>query len=171
MPRSTLVGTVMTTEVITFAPDENVQDAMARLVDANVDGGPVVDGTGRVVGLLSTGDLIVQESRLHFPTVISILGATLELPSAKKHFDEDIRRALGSSVAEVMSDKPVTIGEDETLEQAATLMHDKEVSRLPVVRDGRLVGIISRTDIVRAIVSEPRSAPTDPETVEPPGVG
>ena len=158
MARSTLVGSVMTTDVITFSPDDNVQDAMAVMVQREVDAAPVVDRSGEVVGMLSTGDLIVQETTLHWPTVITLLGATLELPSSKRHFDEDIRRALGSSVEEVMSADPVTIGEDDTLEQAATLMHERKVSRLPVVRNRALIGIISRTDIVRALVAEPTSA-------------
>jgi CBS domain-containing protein len=148
----------MTTDVLTFSPDDSVQAAMAAMVERDVDGSPVLDSDGRVVGMLTTGDLIVQESQLHWPTVISILGANLELPSSKKRFDEDIRRALGASVGEVMSKDPQTIGEDETLERAATLMHDHDVSRLPVVRDSSLVGIISRTDIVRAIIAEPGTA-------------
>ena len=161
MPRDTPVRAYMNTDVLTFAPEDNVQTAMQTLVDRGFDGAPVVDGSGAVVGMLTTGDLIVQESQLHFPTVLSFLGATLELPSSKKHFDEDIRRALGASVGEVMTADPQTIREDDTLEQAATVMHDHDVSRLPVVRAGLLVGIISRTDIVRAIVAEPRSAEED----------
>ena len=58
-----------------------------------------------------------------------------------------------------MTPDPVTIGPDDTLERAATLMHDENVSRLPVVENGRLVGIIGRTDILRAIIAEPDSAP------------
>lgn len=165
MPRSTLVSTVMTTDVLSFAPDDKVQDAMAIMVERGVDGAPVLDHSGRVVGVLSTGDLIVQETTLHFPTVIQLLGATLELPSSKRHFDEDIRRALGSSVEDVMSRKAVTIGADDTLELAATLMHDENVSRLPVVRDEQLIGIISRTDIVRALVAVPASAEEAASTV------
>lgn len=161
MPRATPVRQWMTADVVSFSPDDNVQTAMATMVERNVDGAPVVDRDGGVVGMLSTGDLIVQESQLHFPTVISLLGASLELPSSKKRFDEDIRRALGASVGEVMSTDPETVAEDDTLERAATLMHDHDVSRLPVVRDGALVGIISRADIVRAIIAEPRSAPAD----------
>jgi CBS domain-containing protein len=155
MPRDTPVRQYMTTEVLTFTPDDNVQTAMQTMVDRGVDGAPVVDANGAVVGIITTGDLIVQESQLHFPTVLSFLGATLELPSSKKHFDEDIRRALGASVGEVMSPDPRTVKEDDTLEAAATLMHHHEVSRLPVVRGGLLVGIIARSDIVRAIVAEP----------------
>ena len=161
MPRDTPVRAYMSADVLTFSPDDNEQNAMQVMVDRGFDGAPVVDESGAVVGMLTTGDLIVQESQLHFPTVLSFLGATLELPSAKKHFDEDIRRALGASVGEVMSPDPQTVKEDDTLEQAATIMHDHDVSRLPVVRGGLLVGIISRTDIVRAIVAEPSSAEDD----------
>ena len=154
MSRQSPVSEVMTTDVLTFGPDDNVAEAMQVLVERGIDGAPVVDADGAVVGMLSTADLIVQESRLHFPTVISLLGATLELPSAKRHFDDDLRRVLGSTVREVMQADPITIGVDDTVEEAATLLHDHDVSRLPVVADGALVGIVARTDILRAIMSD-----------------
>jgi len=144
----------MTTEVLTFRPDDNVGDAMSSLVARSIDAAPVVDDAGSVVGMLSTGDLIVQETTLLVPTILSLFGATLELPSSKRHFEEDLRRALGSTVADVMTPEPVTIGSDATVEDAATSMHDEKVSRLPVVDGGQLVGIVSRTDILRAILSD-----------------
>lgn len=159
MPRTTPVAEVMTTDVLTFQPDMNVADAMALLVDRGVDGAPVLGTDGEVVGVISTGDLIVQETELHVPTVISLFGATLELPSSKRHFEEDLRRALGSTVADVMSLSAVTVGPTTTVEQAATTMHHEKVSRLPVVDDGVLVGIVSRTDIVRAIIRDDAVAP------------
>jgi CBS domain-containing protein len=152
MPTNLTVGDVMTTEVLSFTADEPVSAAMQKLVDRDVDGGPVVGADGEVVGMLSTSDLIVRESKLHFPTVLTLLGATIEWPSEKKKFDEDLEKKLGASVAEVMDDDPVVIGEHETIEAAATKMHDKDVSRLPVVRDGVLVGIVARADVLRAIV-------------------
>ena len=154
MSRQSPVTSIMTTDVLTFSPDDNVGDAMRTLVDRDIDGAPVVDGSGRVVGILSTSDLIVQESRLHYPTMIEFLGATLELPSSKKAFDEDIRKALGATVGEVMGTDPVTIGVDETVEAAATLLHQHDVSRLPVVGDEGLVGIVSRVDIIREILRD-----------------
>ena len=156
MPRDSKVSQFMTTDVLAFGPDDNVQQAMQTMVDRSIDGAPVVDAGGKVVGMLSTGDLIVQESQLHIPTVISVLGATLELPSSKRHFDEDLEKALGSSVGEVMHPKPFTVGPDDTLERAATQMHEHNVSRLPVVdADGRLVGIIARVDVLRDLISPP----------------
>ncbi len=161
MSRQSPVSEVMTREVLSFAPGDNVGEAMQTMVDRGIDGAPVVDEHGVVVGMLSTGDLIVQEATIHFPTVISLLGATIELPGAKKHFDEDLRKVLGSSVAEVMQPDPITIGADDTIEEAATLMHDHDVSRLPVIGDEGLVGIVARVDVLRAIISE-RSADGEP---------
>lgn len=151
MERDTPVREIMTTDVVTFHPDDRVEEAMRLMVDRNVDGAPVVDEQGNLVGMLSNSDLIVQESELHFPTVLSFLGATVEF--GHKHFEEDLRKALGSKVSDVMSSKPVTITEDDTIERAATLMHEKDVSRLPVVRDGKLVGLVSRNDVLRAILA------------------
>ena len=138
MPRNTPVSAVMTTEVLSFAPDDNVARAMQRLVDRGIDGAP--GGRRRQPGgrgCISTGDLIVQETELHFPTVISLLGATLELPSAHKHFEDDLRKTLGATVGDVMQAKPVTVGPDDTIEAAATMLHEHDVSRLPVVGTGR----------------------------------
>jgi CBS domain-containing protein len=152
MPRSTPVRSVMTTDVLTFAPEEPIGEATTRLLAREVDGGPVVDATGKVIGMLTTDDLLVQETRLHYPTVVSLFGAYLELPSSHRHFEEDLRRAVGATVGEVMEDDHViTCGPDDSLARAATLMHEHRVSRLPVVESGRLVGIIGRTDIIRAI--------------------
>ena len=154
MSRQSPVSDSMTADVLTFAPDHPVIDAIRTLLDRGIDGAPVVDPTGKVVGMLSTGDLIVPEGKLHFPLIIELLGATLELPSSKRHFDEDLRRTLGSTVADLMQADPVTVEPDDTLEAAATLMHEHRVSRLPVVGPHGLVGLISRVDILRAVLAE-----------------
>lgn len=154
MLRDMPVREVMTTDVVSFTPDENVQDAMGRLVARGVDAGPVVDGAGQVVGMLSTGDLIVEEARLHFPTIVNFLGVNVTMPFSERKLDESIEKALGATVGEVMTARPITCKPDDTIEDAATLMHDHDVSRLPVVDDkGALVGIIARGDIVRALVA------------------
>lgn len=155
MVRESPVSDWMATDVVTFHPDENVREAMRRLVQEDVDAGPVLDSTGAVVGMLSTGDLIVEEVALHFPTVFNFLGVDVQWPSIKhRRLDDDISKALGASVGEVMTDEPVLVSPHDTIEVAATLMHDGQVSRLPVVEEGVLVGLISRNDILRAVLSE-----------------
>ena len=155
MLRELPVRDVMASDVLTFAPDDNVMDAMRTMLVRDVDGAPVVNADGEVVGLLTTADLIVEEARVHLPTVITLLGAYIELPSSKKKFDHDVEKALGSTVGEVMSDAAPTLGPDDTVEYAATIMHEQGADRLPVIDDsGALVGIVARGDIVRAIVAD-----------------
>lgn len=154
MLRELPVSEIMTTEVLTFAPGDDVRDAMRELLRRDVDGAPVIDD-GAVVGMLSTSDLIVEEARVHLPTVITLLGAYLELPSSKKRFDADMEKALGSTVGEVMTPGASSIAPDATVEEVATIMHEEGVDRLVVIDEGgSLVGIVARGDIVREIVRE-----------------
>jgi CBS domain-containing protein len=153
MPRTTPIRDVMTTEVLTFAPDVGVEEAARRLVEGRIGGAPVVDGDGALVGLVEDDDLIAQEARLHFPTTVSILGALVQWPSEQRELEDDLRKAVGATVGDVMDKDPVTCGPDDTLETAATLMHERHLSRIPVVDgDRRLVGIVARGDVLRAIV-------------------
>lgn len=153
MPRNTLVRQVMTTDVLTFRPTDTVESAARALSERGLGGAPVVDGDGRVVGLLEDDDLIVQDTRLHFPTVISVFGAYLELPSSLHRFEDDLRKAVGATVSDVMDTDAPTCTPDDTLETVATGLHERNASRMAVVDDdGRLVGIVSRGDLVRAIV-------------------
>lgn len=155
MLRELPVRDVMATDVLTFAPEDNVMDAMRTMLVRDVDGAPVMNSDGEIVGLLSTADLIVEEARVHLPTVITLLGAYIELPSSKKQFDRDVEKALGSTVGEVMGDAAPTLAPDDTVEFAATIMHEQGADRLPVIDEsGALVGIVARGDIVRAIVNE-----------------
>lgn len=155
MPRNTPVSQVMTTEVLTFHPEENIGDAMSTMVERGIDGAPVIGADRNVIGMLTTGDLIVQETNVHLPTVISLFGASIELPSSRKHFEEDLRKSLGLTVREVMEEEVATISPDDTIEQAAFVMYDRQVSRLPVVdADGGLVGIVARVDILREMIRD-----------------
>jgi len=159
------VRDLMVTEVLCFRPDESVQAAMRDLVTRDIDAGPVVDDEGRVVGSLSTADLIVEEARLPLPAVINLLGAVLELPRSQRKFEHDLEKALGATV--MHEGVPATLVPDDTLETAATLMHDGDLDRIPVVDDGRLVGIVARGDIVRAILRDlDNPVETDPAGVD-----
>jgi len=153
MPRNTLVRQVMTTDVLTFRPTDKVEAAARALSERKLGGAPVVDDAGTVLGLLEDDDLIVQDTRLHFPTVISLFGGYLELPSSLRHFEADLRKAVGATVGDVMDADAPTTGPDDTLENVATVLHDRNASRMAVVDDdGVLMGIVSRGDLVRAIV-------------------
>jgi CBS domain-containing protein len=155
----------MTTDVLAFKPEDTVQTAAQAMSARSIGGAPVVDADGEVVGILNDDDLIVSDVRLHMPTVISVLGAYLELPSSAHKFDEEVKKAVGSTVGDVMTKDPETCTEDATVEEVATTLHQRQLSRLPVVRDGKLVGIVSRANLVRALATT-KSAPA---TIADPG--
>ncbi|HEY6532472.1 MAG TPA: CBS domain-containing protein [Acidimicrobiales bacterium] len=154
--RDVPVREFMTTDVLTFRRDDNVQYAMRTLVTRDIDAAPVIDDEGYVIGSLSTGDLIVEEARIPLPAMITLLGAVMELPRSRKKYEHDLDKALGASVGEVMQEGVLaTLSLDDTLETAATLLHDEDLDRIPVVdADGVLVGLVSRGDIVRAIIRD-----------------
>lgn len=152
MPRELPVTEVMSSPAITVSPDTTVEEAIRVLVDNGIEGAPVVNAEGQLVGLLDDDDLIVSEARLHAPTTIEILGAYIPLPGDLKRFNEEVRQALGRTVAEVMDTDVPTVPVTGTVEDVATLLHDRRVSRLPVLSDtGEVVGVVTRGDLVKVL--------------------
>jgi len=136
----------------TVRPEDSVEAAMKALVEADAEAAPVVDESGAVVGMLSNSDLIVREGRLHYPTVLSILGASIEI--GHKRFEEELTNALSATVADVMSSPAVQRNMTDTIEDVATMMNDHDIGRIPVVDGGRLVGMVARNDLLRAFLAE-----------------
>lgn len=152
MPRDLPVSQIMSSPAICLSPDETVEQAVGLLVEHGISGAPVVDSDGRLVGLLDDDDLIISEARLHGPTTIEILGAYIPLPGDLRRFNDEVRQALGRTVREVMDHRPPSIAEGATIEDAATLLHDHEVSRLPVVNTaGAVIGVVSSTDLLKVL--------------------
>ena len=153
MPASTPVRDVMSSNVVTLRPDQSVADAADLLAADSIGAAPVVDAQGSIVGLLRDEDLILSEANVHVPTAITFLGADFVLPSALHKFEDDLKKAAGSTVADVMEADYPSVGPDDSLEQLATLMHDRDVTHVPVVDNGKLVGIVARGDLVRFLAA------------------
>lgn len=144
-----LVKEVMTEQVVTVMTEDSVEKCANLLLEHNISGLPVLDEAGKVVGIVTEGDLIRRASRIKAPGYLEILGGLIYLGSPKKFVDE-IQRAMSLSAGEMMTKKVIDVGPEDTLEQAATLMNNNGVSRLPVIAaDAKLVGIVSRRDIMR----------------------
>lgn len=152
MPASTLVRDVMASTVTTIGPDEKVEHAADVLAEKNIGALPVVDENGRLLGMLRDDDLIASEARVHVPTFINFLGLGMAFPGEMKHLEQELKKIAGATVADVMLTDPPTVGPDDTLEDVATLMHDRGVNSVPVVdADNKVVGIVARADVVRFI--------------------
>jgi CBS domain-containing protein len=149
MPASTPVSEVMTRAVTTLRPDQSVEQAADILAEKQIGAAPVADADGKLVGLLRDEDLIVSEARLHVPTVISFLSADLVLPSSLHRFEHELKKAAGATVADVMTTDFVTVKPDDNLEDLAAVMHDRDITHVPVVDNAKLVGIVARGDLVR----------------------
>ncbi|KQV66359.1 CBS domain-containing protein [Rhizobium sp. Root1220] len=141
------VKDVMTTKITKVSPDNGVRQAAQVMLDNHVSGVPVVDDEGRLVGVLSEGDLI-RRTELISATITS--SEDMALPSEARA-NAYIRRSSWR-VGDAMTPDPVVIDEEASLAHVAKLMHERHIKRIPVVRDGKLVGIVSRADLLQAIL-------------------
>jgi len=112
-----------------------------------------VDDVGKLVGIISETDLMWQETGVTPPAYIMFLDSVIYLQNPAT-YDRELHKALGQTVGEVMSKNPVTIAPEKTVKEAAQLMHDRSVHRLPVIdSQSQVVGIVTRGDIVRAMAA------------------
>ncbi len=141
---------IMTKQVITVKPETSIEELSALFVKHGISGAPVVDDAGGLFGVVTENDLISQNKRLHIPTVISFLDAAIYLESSRK-FEQELKRMAATKVADICARKVITITEDTTVVDIATIMSEKQVHLLPVVRDGKVVGIVGKRDVVKAV--------------------
>jgi CBS domain-containing protein len=144
---------IMTNKVITVAPDTSIEELSSILVKNEISGVPVVDDSGMLYGIITENDLISQNKRLHIPTVVSFLDAAIYLESSKK-FEQDVKRLTATKVREICTRKVVTITEDVTLVDIATIMAEKKIQLLPVVKAGKVIGIVGKRDMLRAVARQ-----------------
>jgi CBS domain-containing protein len=141
---------VMTTDVITVDPDMTVQDFARLLAERGISGAPVVDASGRPVGIISEGDLLhraeIGTARRH-----RVRRRSWWLDHFASELARDYIKSHGRTVKDIMTRDVVTVSEDTDLGEVAALLEAKRIKRVPVMRDGKIVGIISRANIVRAV--------------------
>lgn len=144
---------IMTRSVVTVRPDATILEAANTMLQHHVSGLPVVDAAGKLVGIVSEGDFIrrgeigTQRKRSRWLSFLMGTGATQYV------------REHGRKVSEVMTRDPFTIAEDATLEEIVNTMEANGVKRLPVMRDGKVVGIVSRANLLHAVASLAREIP------------
>ena len=141
---------IMTTEVISVQRQTSVNDLAEILWKNRISGAPVLDDDGSVIAVVTESDLIDQKKKVHIPTMISILDSVIFLESSKKT-EKEIKKMAGNTVQDICSSELVSVAEDAGLDEIATIMAEKNVHTLPVIQDGRLVGVIGKSDIIRSM--------------------
>jgi CBS domain-containing protein len=143
---------IMTRDVVSVKPETTVEELARLLIKHKFSGVPVVDDQNNLVGIVTENDLISQNKRLHIPTIIRLFDAYIMLGSER--FDNEIKKMAATTVDEIYKKDVVSISEETTVEEIATIMSEQKIYLLPVIRDGNVVGIVGKADIVRSMTGE-----------------
>ena len=145
------VKEIMTRDVITLTPETDITEAARLLLENHINGAPVIDAAGALVGILCQSDLIAQQKKMPIPSLFSFLDGFIALTSMKQ-LEKEAHKIAATTVAEAMSPDPVTVRPDSQIETVAALMVDNNFHTLPVVEEGRLVGVVGKEDILRTLM-------------------
>ncbi len=144
---------IMTQEVISISPETEIAQAAKLLLTNRINGVPVINDAGELVGILCQSDLIIQQKNIPIPSLFTLLDGFIPLTSSKK-LDKEVEKIAATKVADAMTPAPVTVNSDTGIEKIAALMVEKNYHTLPVVDANKLVGIVGKVDVLRTLISE-----------------
>jgi CBS domain-containing protein len=142
---------IMTRAVITVSPDMEIVHAAKILLENRINGAPVMDETGKLVGILCQSDLIAQQKKLPIPSFFTFLDGLIALTSMKQ-IEKEVQKIAAVTVAQAMTPNPVTVRLDTGIEAVAALMVDQNFHTIPVVDAGVLLGIVGKEDILKTLI-------------------
>lgn len=141
---------IMTRQIHTVTPEMAVEELAQTFLRTGVSSLPVVDASGKLVGVVTETDLIEQNKPLHIPTVIAIFDWVLYLES-EKDFQAEVSRISARKVGDICSRELVTCSPETSVGEIARLMSEKKVHLVPVLENERLVGVVARLDLIRSM--------------------
>jgi CBS domain-containing protein len=148
------VKDIMTTKLITVSPETEILQAAKILLEKRINGIPVVDEAGKLVGILCQSDLIAQQKRLPMPSFFTFMDGLFSTTSAKQ-MEKQVQKIAAITVAQAMTQDPVFVEPDMGIEVVAGLMVDSGLHTIPVLHEGRLVGIVGKEDILKTLIGNP----------------
>jgi len=143
---------IMSPDPMTVGPETPVKEIAQIMLDNRIRCLPVVDEEGKVLGVVDEEDLVHQDAKIQFPSFIHFLDSYIMLPSSLNRFKKELRQAVGSVAHEVMEEEYRAVDPIDSVEAVATLMVDKDLEYVLVVEDGRLQGLITRSDILKTLI-------------------
>jgi CBS domain-containing protein len=153
MPRT--VAEIMDVDTPTVSPEDTVEAVLRTLRENELPGVPVVNSGGRPVGIITEADLVMtgEDADLHLPHYFEMFGGLVFLEPLS-HFEGRLRKATAALARDLMTEDPVTIEASASVQEAAHMIARSKHNRLPVVEHGRLVGVVTRVDVLDALTRE-----------------
>lgn len=148
-----LAREIMSRDVITVSPEEKVDKAARILLENKISGLPVVDENNHVVGIITEKDLIIRASELKVPFYITLFDSIIFLENPIR-FNNDVKKYIATQVKDAMTRKVFVVEEDTPVNEIVEIMQKRVINRVPVVRNDKLVGIITRNDILKTLVKK-----------------
>ncbi|MCM0082337.1 CBS domain-containing protein [Geomonas sp. Red32] len=142
---------IMTKDLITVRPDTTVRDLAKLFADKHISAAPVVADDGTLIGIVSESDLVEQDKNLHIPTVVSIFDWVIYLESEKR-FEKELQKMTAQTAGEICTRNVATVRPGTSLSEVADILSTRKVHSVPVVDAGKLVGIVSRIDLIRTMI-------------------
>ena len=143
---------IMTKKIITVSPETEITQAANLLLEKRINGVPVVNTAGELVGILCQSDLIAQQKSIPIPSLFTLLDGYISLKTSKR-MDKEVEKIAATKVAEAMTPNPVTVDPETDIEKIASLMVEKNYHSLPVIDAGNLVGILGKEDVLRTLIT------------------
>jgi CBS domain-containing protein len=144
---------IMTKDVISVTPDTEIIEVARLLLKKHINGVPVVDDEGNLVGIICQSDLISQQKKLPLPSFFNLLDTFIPLDSPGK-IGREVEKISAARAEQAMTPDPVTVNPQTGLEDIAAIMVNKNLHTIPVVEEGKLVGVIGKEDILRTIMPD-----------------
>jgi CBS-domain-containing membrane protein len=142
---------IMTREIISVSPDTEIANAAKILLEKRINGLPVIDASGRLVGILCQSDLVAQQKTIPLPSVFTLLESYIPLTSIKR-IDKEVEKIAAITVKQAMTPNPVTVGPETDIEDVAKLMVDNRYHTLPVMEGDKVVGIVGKEDVLKTLL-------------------
>jgi CBS-domain-containing membrane protein len=143
---------IMTRDVIIVKPDTTIEDLARLFMRHQINGTPVVDDNGNLTGIVTENDLISKNSRLHIPTIVRLFDAFIPLGTSR--LEVEIKKMAAFTVGDICTRDVTTIDDETSVEDIATIMTEEKIHILPVLKEGKLIGIVGKKDLIRSMTSE-----------------
>ncbi|QGU95575.1 CBS domain-containing protein [Clostridium bovifaecis] len=147
-----LAKDIMKREVVSIKEDETLKDVVEMMIKHDISGLPVVNNSGKIVGIISERDILRHGKKIFMTESINLLEIML-YEQRPESYEEELSEALKLPVKKIMVKSIITADENEPVGEIALIMMEEGVNRVPILRNGELVGIIGREDIIRTIAA------------------